>query len=179
MTKVSKRRALARITEPSAPDASWNIKTDALCLSPLFFSSSLLPFPFFFFIPVGWLIGPTQNSAPVPREPRRSQNSTTFFSIVESSTKAAPPGERPVFLAKLFLSRLPGTFLEGGEERMGDNLYHPGAATRNGFCLREGEIIFCCKSMDPRVFNQILRFFVRGGGYGGKDELDLNGFRLG
>lgn len=45
---------------------------------------------------------------------------------------------------------------------MGDNLYHPGAATRNGFCLlrREGEIIFCYKSMDPRVFNQILRFFV-------------------
>lgn len=71
---------------------------------------------------------------------------------------------------------------EEGEEGGGgeDNLYHPGAATRNGFCLlRREQIIFCCKSMDPRVFNQILRFFARGGGYDGKDGLDLNGFRLG
>lgn len=94
--------------------------------------------------------------------------------------KTPLPRERPVFLAKLFLSRLPGTFLGGGGGGGEDSLYHPGAATRNGFCLlRREQIIFCCKSMDPRVFNQILRFFARGGGYDGKDGLDLNGFRLG
>lgn len=52
----------------------------------------------------------------------RSQNSTTFFSFVE---RTPLPRERPVFLAKLFLSRLPATFLEegggegGGEDRGG------------------------------------------------------------
>lgn len=147
-------------------------------LSSPFFSSF---HPSFSLFHLGRMAGSTQNSTPVPREEPRSQNSTTFFfPFVEKKLhcRGNVRSSWPNFFYQDYLERS----WEEGEEGGGgeDNLYHPGAATRNGFCLlRREQIIFCCKSMDPRVFNQILQFFARGGGYDGKDGLDLNGFRLG
>lgn len=95
----------------------------------------------------------------------RSQNSTTFFSFMENSTTEGTSG----FLGQTFSIKItcnvPG---RGGRRRKrrrgswGITFIIREPPTRNGFCLlrREGEIIFCYKSMDPRVFNQILRFFV-------------------
>lgn len=80
------------------------------------FSPSFLVF--LFFISVGWLV----DSKFSARSSRGAKIQQLFF----PSWRTPLPRERPVFLAKLFLSRLPATFLEeggggggGGEDRGG------------------------------------------------------------
>lgn len=122
------------------------------------FSPSFLVF--LFFISVGWLV----DSKFSARSSRGAKIQQLFFpSWRELHYRRNVRFSWPNFFYQDYLQRSWKREEEKVEERIvGDNLYHPGAATRNGFCLlrREGEIIFCYKSMDPRVFNQILRFFV-------------------
>lgn len=163
MTKVSKRGKSRRPSIPARTRAGI-LKRYA---SPQL--SSSLPFPYSFSSSRLKIHRPFPSAS-------RGQNSTTFF-FPPSWKKVRPLLHRegnvrspwPNFFYQDYLERFER---RGGEDRGDDNLYHPGGRNSKWilFAPPRGEIIFSCKSMDPRVFNQILRFVLRGGGgCGGKD----------